>query len=409
VRILHVNKFLYRRGGAESYLLDLADLQRSAGHEIAFLSTAHPSNEPSLYADLFPRYVELNPPPSGLRAKAQTVARMLYSRAAERAMEAIISDFRPHIVHLHNIYHHLSPSILRPLVRRRIPSVMTLHDFKLACPTHRFLASGEPCEACLGRRFHHAILKRCNDGSIGASAANAVELAIHTATGAYEPIRIFICPSRFLLGKMRAAGVFPTRLRWVPNFVRATAMRPKRRPGGPALYAGRLSPEKGVDVLVRAAAAAGVPLEVIGDGPERERLAALADALGASRTRFLGHRTAAEVHERMRNASVTVMPSRGYENMPMAVLESFACGVPVIGAGHGGIPELIRPGVDGDLFPPGDHAALAEVLAHLTGDPDRALEMGRQARRKVEEDFSAERHLALLDAAYAEAMAATRR
>lgn len=407
MRILHVNKFLYRRGGAETYLLGVADLQRRAGHEVEFLATEHPRNEPSRYSALFPRYIELNPPPSGFMARARAASGMLYSATARRAMEAIVSDFRPDIVHLHNIYHHLSPSILRPLVRRSIPSVMTLHDFKLACPTHQFLAGGEPCEACLGGRFHHAIMKRCNGGSLGASAVNALELAVHTSTKAYGPIRIFACPSKFLLDRMRAAAVFPERLRWVPNFIEAAAAQAKDEPGGPAVYAGRLSPEKGVDVLVRAAAAAGVPLEVIGDGPERERLAALADTLKASRIRFFGHRPAEEVQERMRNASVTVMPSRGYENMPIAVLESFACGVPVIGAAHGGIPELIRAGVDGELFPPGDHRALSETLAGLVGDPDRAFEMGREARRKTVDEFSPERHVELLDAIYAEATAAT--
>ena len=128
-------------------------------------------------------------------------------------------DFRPDVVHLHNVYHHLSPSILGPVARRRIPAVMTLHDYKLACPSYQFLDHGNLCQACLGGHFQNAIRRRCKDGSLGASVVVATELFIHTRTGAYAPVRRFICPSRFLAGRMKAAGVFPDRLRQVPHFV----------------------------------------------------------------------------------------------------------------------------------------------------------------------------------------------
>ena len=172
MRILHVNKFLYRRGGAEGYMLDLAELQRGRGHDVSFFAMEHPDNQADVNADLFPPRMELNPPPSGFGARVATSVDILYRRSARIGMDAVLDRVRPDVVHLHNIYHQLSPSILRPVKRRGIPTVMTLHDYKLACPTYQFLDNGKICEACIPRKFRNAALKACN-GSRGASALAA--------------------------------------------------------------------------------------------------------------------------------------------------------------------------------------------------------------------------------------------
>jgi glycosyltransferase involved in cell wall biosynthesis len=404
MRILHVNKFLYRRGGAESYLLDVAALQRAAGHDVTFFGTRHPENDPALDRPGFPEYIELEPPPSTWAGKARAARRIIYSREAERAIAREVDRSRPDVVHLHNIYHHLSPSVLRPLRERAIPIVMTLHDFKLACPTHRFLADGRPCEACVPRRFYMPTVKRCYQGSVAASTLNGLELTIHTLLRMYAPVHLFLCPSRFMLEKMTAARVFPDRLRWLPNFVDAGGIEPKSAAGGGAVYVGRLSPEKGVGVLVDAAAHLACDVHVVGDGPDRDRLLERAMAVGAERLSFHGHVRAEEVHRRLRDAAVAVMPSIGYENAPMGILEAFAAGVPVVGTDHGGIPELIDPDQDGDLVPPGDAMALAASIGRFVNDPDRSFQLGRTARSKAELRFSPEGHLAALDELYREAI-----
>jgi glycosyltransferase involved in cell wall biosynthesis len=405
MRILHVNKFLYRRGGAESYMLDLASRQEASGHEVAFFSTRHPENQSSLFEAFFPDYIELNPPPASWPERARAAARILYSRSAEVGFTRVLDRFRPDIVHLHNIYHHLSPSVLRPLRPRAVPAVMTLHDFKLACPTHRFMANGRVCEACVPRRFYMASLKRCHEGSLSMSTLNGVELAAHTLFRMYDPIDLLVCPSRFMVEKMTAAHVFPKRLRWIPNFVDASAIEAKDVPGGGVAYAGRLSEEKGVETLVRAAPEVDAPIDVVGAGPDRASLEHLAERLGAPNVTFHGHLGGDAVHRLVRGAAVAVMPSRGYENAPMGILEAFACGVPVVGTAHGGIPELIDPGVDGDLVPPGDETALAASLSRFTADPERAFGLGKAARRKVQAAFSPDEHLERLDGVYREAVA----
>ena len=346
MKVLHVNKFLYRRGGAEAYMEDAAALQRAAGHEVAFCGMAHPDNVHLEYAADVPRAPGAGP-------AARVPARQgpgrgpddLVDRGRAGGWTRSLDLFQPDVVHLHNIYHQLSPSVLAPLRRREVPAVMTLHDYKLACPTYLFLDKGSLCEACLGGKFHNAILRRCNDGSLTASALPAVELALHTWTRAYDPIGAFICPSNFIKGKMTEAGVFPDRLRVLHNPVDLGTEGVKTALGGPVFYAGRLSPEKGVDVLVHAAALLpGVEVVIAGDGPERGRLEELARTLPAPGVTFLGRIPGAEVARRMRAAGVVAVPSRCYENQPLSVLEAFAAGVPVVGAALGGVAEVVEDG-----------------------------------------------------------------
>jgi glycosyltransferase involved in cell wall biosynthesis len=318
----------------------------------------------------------------------------------------VLDDFRPDLVHVHNLYHQLSPSVLAPLRRRRIPTLMTLHDYKLACPTYKFLDHGQPCEACIAHRFWQPIVRRCNAGSLTASATNAVELSVHTLGGAYGPVGIFACPSRFLESKMRAGKVYPDRLRWIPNFVDVGGVIAAERPGnGRVIFVGRLADEKGVDTLVEAVAATpGLGLDIAGDGLARPALEASVASHGiGDRVTFHGRLPLTGVQDLLRTGSVAACPSRWYENQPLAILEAFACGLPVVGTGLGGIPELIDPGVDGTIVPPNDAAALGAALAELAGDPVRAHEMGRAGRAKVARAFSSELHLERLDRLYGEA------
>ena len=404
MRILHVNKFLYRRGGAEAYMEDLAELQVAAGHRVAFFGMAHPDNSHLEFAEHFPSHIEMDPAPEGLLDRVGGMARMVYSSSARRGMDAVLERFRPDVVHLHNIYHQLSPSVLRPLAGRGVPAVMTLHDYKLACPTYQFLDHGNLCQACLGGHFRHAVSRRCKGGSLAASVAVAAESYLHAVTRAYAPIRIFICPSQFLEGRMRAAGVFPARLRHVPHFIDTTGLRIKEAPGGPLLVAGRLSREKGVDVAIRALGLLeeGV-LAVAGTGPEEADLRRLADQVAPGRVRFHGLLPKAEVQQLMAASSVALAPSRWYENQPMVVLEAMAMGLPVVASRLGGLPELILPGVTGELVACDDPQALAAALRPYLAAPELGYGMRDAARARIVAGFEPVRHLERVHALYEEA------
>lgn len=406
MRILHVNKFLYRRGGAEAYMLDVAELQRAAGHDVEFFAMEHPDNVPSAYDSAFPPYMELDPPPERLGTRLRTAANVFWSPRARRSMDDVLARFRPDAVHLHNVYHQLSPSILRPVKARRIPAVMTLHDYKLACPTYQFLDHGAICEACVPRHFHHAALRRCNHGSLAASALLGAELTVHTLTRAYSPVDVFVCPSRFLLGKMVEGKVFPDRLRHLPHFAQLDRIGPADTPGRDVVVAGRLASEKGIDVAIDAIALLpDVRLTIAGDGPARAELEARATAVAPDRIEFTGRLDASTLHATIRRAAAVLVPSRWHENQPMIVLEAFACGRPVIASDLGGLPELVRDGIDGALVPHDDPAALASAIAAAIGDRVRAHEMGAVGRARVLTEFSIDAHLAGLDEMYALATA----
>jgi glycosyltransferase involved in cell wall biosynthesis len=204
---------------------------------------------------------------------------------------------------------------------------------------------------------------------------------------------------------MRRAGVFPGRLIVVHHFADVAGTPVKERPGGNLLFAGRLSHEKGVDVLIHALSLTREPtvLDVAGDGPARERLEELARAMVLGRVRFHGRLGKGALQELVRSSVATVVPSRWHENQPMSVLESFGAGVPVVASDLGGLPELVRDGEDGWLVPAEDPVALAAALDRVWVDPARSLAMGVSARRRVLQEFSTERHLEALTEVYAAA------
>ena len=285
---------------------------------------------------------------------------------------------------------------------------MTLHDYKLVCPTYRLLDDGEICEACLPRKFGQAVRRRCNGGSLVGSALSSLELTLHTRLGSYDGIDLLLCPSDFLRQKMVQGGIAPERLVHLTNFCDLSAIETATGPGEGVLYAGRLSSEKGVDVLVDAVEhlPAGLPVTIAGDGPEREALEKQAADRGvADRITFLGRVPAAELHERMRAAAVVVVPSRWYENQPMTVLEAYGCGRPVVASDLGGLPELVEDGVTGALVPHNDPRALADAVTRLAGDPTAAHRMGIEGRAAALARHAIDTHVRGIDEMYGRATA----
>lgn len=409
MRILHVNKFLYRKGGAEGYMEDVAALQVKAGHEVAFWGMSHPDNTHTGLADTFVSEMDFEAPPPGLVGRARTVGRMLWSTSARTGIERAVDRFRPDVAHLHNIYHQLSPSILGALAKQGVPVALTLHDYKLACPTYHFIDKETVCEACVPNKFWNAPLRRCRDDSVLASGAMALETTLHTAIRSYRHVGVFICPSEFMAAKMAEARQYPDRMEVLRHFVDLSDTATKQAAGGEILLAGRLVSEKAVDTAIRAIALVPgiVRLHIAGDGPMRPELERLAAEVAPERVVFHGRLPKDALHEMLRAACVTVMPSRWYENQPLAVLESLANGVPVVATDLGGTPELVRPGVDGDLVPADDPEAMALALASFVENPDKSFLMGQAGRQRVEEEFSPEDHLAGLDRLYG--LAASRR
>jgi glycosyltransferase involved in cell wall biosynthesis len=387
-------------------MLDLADLQRSAGHTVELWGMSHPENVGSLaLRRTFAPFIELEPPPGGLK-RLTASARMIWSAASRRGMERALESFQPDVVHLHNIYHQLSPSILAPIRRKGVPSVMTLHDYKLACPSYQMLNHGRMCDLCVTGGTWHAAVERCKGDSRGASAVLAVESGIHRALHSYSSIDIMVAPSQFLCDVMSRAGFDADRLRVVSNVVQVQPQvrPPPSRPTGSAsfVFAGRLNHEKGLDTLIRAVELCrdDISVQVAGEGPERLSSEQLASRRSPGRVHFLGRLDKSALMTRVAGAVALVVPSRWYENQPMTVLEAFAVGVPVIASDLGGLPELVTDGQEGLLVPHNDPHALAAAMTRLADDQVLAYRMGQAAQQRFVGEFTATGHVRAISEVY---------
>ncbi len=415
MRILLINKFHFLKGGAEKVYLEELALLREAGHEVHCFAMADPRNLPAGGdEEFFVSNVDPGTPGNPWQA-ARAAGRMLYSFASKRKLGALIDARGPFdVAHLHNIYHQLSPAILSTLKERGIPAAMTLHDFKVVCGTYSLLNQGELCERCSGGNFGAILKTRCNGGSLLRSGLTWAEMTLHhKLSNPYGAVDRFISPSQFLKNKIAAMG-FHGRADVLPNPVRvppapspAEAIIPDH-----LLYVGRLSREKGVDLLLTALA--GVPqarLHLCGDGPERAALEAQSRSLGLdSRVEFIGQVGPDRVGEQLARAEALVLPSRCHENQPLSVMEAFARGRPAIGSDFGGIPELIETPGAGMIFKGNDAAALTAALQKFLMLPaaEKAA-MGARGRTFAEENFTPEKHMRALLELFEEIMAASNR
>ncbi|HVO45942.1 MAG TPA: glycosyltransferase family 4 protein, partial [Steroidobacteraceae bacterium] len=377
-------------------------LFESMGWDIVPFAMQHAENLATPWSEYFVEELEM----SGAYSVAQKLARLpkvIYSFEARRRLDALLRVKRPDIAHAHNIYHHISPSILGLLKRRGIPTALTLHDLKLACPAYSMLAHDGVCERCRGGRIHNVVLNRCIGNSAAMSFVVMLEAMLHRLLGSYSRcVDALIVPSRFYLEKFVEWGLPRSHFRYVPNFIDVQRYEPAYTAGRGFAYLGRLTRQKGVATLIRAAAQVRQPLVVAGTGPEMNALRGLAASLNADVT-FTGHISGQALHDVVRAARAVVLPSEWYENAPVSLLEAYALGKPVIGARIGGIPELIRENQTGVCFGSGDTVSLAAALEDLHSRPDGEIEdMGRAARRWLEDEFTLKHYRQRIVAVYRE-------
>ncbi len=399
-RLLSINSYHYHRGGADNVYFQHAELMQRHGWENAFFSMHHPRNLPSDWSAYFVDEIEFGHA-YPLAQKVSKAIKVVYSVEAQRKLRALLAAWRPDVAHLHNIYHHLSPSILPVLRKAGVPAVMTAHDLKIACPNNKMYNETGVCERCKGGQYAQLIAHRCIKDSLAASTVVALEAVVHRLLGSYgDNLERIIVPSRFFLSKFVEWGWPAERFAYIPNWIDADAIQTDDRAGDYFLYLGRLAPEKGIETLVRACVLAGVKLAVAGDGPLMSGLQAMLRD-GAGNVRLFGHCEGDQLATLVRGARAVVVPSQWYENAPLSVLESFAAAKPVIGSRIGGIPELIDEGRTGWLVEPGDVAALVSVLLMVNALPDASVRaMGRAARARVERDFHRRGYLASMLALY---------
>ena len=425
MKILLVNKFHYRKGGAETYYLTVGSELERMGHEVAYFSMKHPNNLPCKWDRYFVAQREYNDVKNPLSAVRDGIA-LIYSPEAKRNFQALCEEFRPDVVHLNNVHRQITLSILDApyLKEHHVPVFYTAHDYVTVCPGYLMLdGEGRVCDACLeDGKYRHCIENRCVKGSRAKSALAALEASFNRSHRSNERIDRVIAPSRFMRSKLIEGGWPEGKVVALQNFADDAILARASGVAGDVtdrespylLFFGRLSAEKGVDVLLRAfdAAAPSLPrdmrLIVVGDGPDAAEFRELAASLdSAPRIEFAGYQTGDALQTYVERASLAIASSRCRENMPYSIVEAFAAGTPVVGTRIGGIPELVADGVTGFACEPGDVATMADAMvrgAEAFLDAPVYVRMQESCRAYVRENCSRDKFMDQLVELYEEAV-----
>lgn len=343
MKILLANKFYYRRGGDCVYVLNLEQLLKKHGHEVGVFAMDYPENIETPWSKYFPSEVKFKP---GL-GMIEAFRRPFGMGEVKKKCLSLLDNFKPEVVHLNNVHSQLSPMVAEIAHRKGIKVVWTLHDYKLLCPRYDCLRNGETvCEECFTDKCK--VMKYgCMKNSNVASFLSYQEALAWNRERLEACTDVFVCPSRFMAEKMSQGGFDQKKLYTLCNFIdveKSIGLDCTERKDY-YCFIGRLSHEKGVKTLIKAANRLPYKLKIIGDGPLYGELRAIAH----SHIEFLGHKGWDEIKMLVGQARFLVIPSEWYENNPFSVIEAECLGTPVLGAAIGGIPELITP-VSGMTF-----------------------------------------------------------
>lgn len=385
MRILLVHNRRANRTGEDTVVDFMQELLRSHGHDV---ETWLKDN-----ADLR----------DGLRPKLEAFLSGFGSRDSAEEMDRRLRHNRPDIVHIHNIHPWFSTSIFAVCARHHVPAVYHCHNHQFSCPTTFQFRQGEPCFKCAAGNTVWCAIHNCQ-GTRSGSIAYAVRGALTRRTTAYRDLAGILVPSRMLREQLVSLGFTARRVHVLPNPVMIPPAFNHAPVTSHAAYIGRLSAEKGVEILLRAARLTPeIPVCVAGSGPEESNLRRLAP----SHVRFLGYLGPADRDHFYREARFGVVPSLWHEPFGLAAAEPMAYGIPVIASNRGGLPEIVHDQESGILVPPGDPQALADAMRWLWSDDDVRHRLGKAAREQAVREFSGALFLKRLIEIYQAAMLAT--
>jgi glycosyltransferase involved in cell wall biosynthesis len=385
LKILVAHNFYQQPGGEDAVCASEMRLLREAGHEVI---------EFMRYNDEIQEY--------SLIEKVHLAWRTSWSRRAYRDLRDILARESPDVAHFHNTFPLISPSAYYACSAANVPVVQTLHNYRLLCPGGNLFREGRICEECVSHSLLRSIVHGCYHGSRFASAPVAGMLAVHGLLNTWaQHVDLFLVCTDFARRKFVDAGFDEEHIRVKPNFIAPDPGASFRR-GTTALYVGRLSQEKGPQLLPAAWSKLEetIPLEIVGEGPLDTSLKIDCACLGLRSVQFTGWLVAQEAVKRLHAARFLVVPSVCYEGFPMVIAEAYACGVPVIAAGHGGLAEIVRDGSTGLHFAPGSADDLAAKVEWAWRHPREMEAMGRCARTEFETKYSVRAALKGLECAY---------
>ena len=402
MNVLMVNKFYYLKGGAERYFFNLIKLLEESGHKIIPMAMKHEENFKTEYDKYFVSEI-VTRPNWNIFKNLKTVGRFWWSREARRKIKKLISEEKIDIVHIHNIYHQISPSILPVLKKAGIPIVMTVHDYALISTANYNLYK----------------FKKMNKKIVQRLICGIERFLHHNILNIYRKnIDVFIAPSEFVKNKLIEAGYDKKKIKIIPHFIQEnqgskcqeSKIKIKEKY---ILYFGRLSEEKGVGVLLKAMAKLPeIKLKIVGDGPEKKKLEIRNKKLGNKNVKFLEQKNKDELNNLIINSECVVVPSLAPETFGLTVLETLVLGKCVVASKIGALPELLaslsmsRSGAEKEfLFEPGNVDALAEKIKMLTKGEKCVTIKDQKSREKWLEKYGKKAHYSAILAIYKELLA----
>jgi|CZKH01.1.fsa_nt_gi glycosyltransferase involved in cell wall biosynthesis len=397
LKIISVHNRYLQPGGEDQVFESEARLLKEGGHQVTQVQ------EQTTY-------------PDGLVKKLGVAVNCIWSRRWHREFRQMLQTSRPDVVHIHNFFPLISPSVYYACHREGVPVVQTLHNYRLLCSSAELYRDGKVCEECL----HHGLLRGvrygCYQGSKMGTAALSLMLGVHRRVRTWNNlVDCYVALTEFARDKMIEGGLPASRIRVKSNFVLpdpgskesgSKETNSKERTDGYALFVGRLAKAKGVLSMMKAweHMPRNIPLMIAGDGPCREQLESeLKDGKLPSVT-YLGRLSRPDTLATMKKARFLVFPSEWYEGFPVTIAESFACGIPVICSRLGSMQEIVTDGLTGLHFQPGDAEDLAKKVKWAWEHPEEIDAMGRLARREFETKYTAARNIEMLEEIYEFAM-----
>ena len=390
-------------------MFNVSSLLKEHGHQVIPFAMKHEKNELTDYSKYFIENIDYEKViRKNIFEKIYLSFKIIYSLEARDKLLKLIKKENPDIAHVHKLSNTLTPSILYALKKKDVPIVQTLHDYRIVCPSYNLYDPNrfEICEDCKGHKYYNAIKRKCQKSSYLIGLNIAVESYLYHFLRTYErTIDLFISPSTLLRKKMIEFGIDGNKIIHIPNFINSKEYAPNYSNFNYILYFGRLEKHKGIETLIAAMKhIKNSKLYVVGEGSYRNRLEKHSKNNNVRNVVFLGFVTRKKLHELIKYSLFTILPSEWYENCPLSVLESYALGKPVIGANIGGIPELIETGLTGVLFNSGNVDDLAEKINYLLNNKNLVVEMGKNARKKVEDEYNEDIHYQRLIKAYKKAL-----
>ena len=402
MRILHVHKYFHRQDGASRYMVELMQLQEQAGHTVAPFAMIDPRNIPSPWSSYFVSNLDTSKVGGG-RGALRQLGRALWSREAAQKMDAVLKAFSPDVVHVHNIYNHLSPSILSVCRKHKIPVVMSVHDYALVSANYALWTGTGPLEQ---RGLFATARTRFAKGSYVASLLLASVHRLHRLSGIYRrSISKFIVFSEYMERELLRAHfpqkkiveIFPFS---APLLSGDLPSKAKRRQG--VLFAGRLEPYKGISVLL--AAAKKIPdTKFFFAGKGSQESLVLEAAKQHPNIEYLGFLEDNAMWQQMASVQVVAVPSLWAEPFGLVALEALVIGTPILVSDRGALPELVRDNSFGRIFKADDPADFQRQLKKFLATPDNAEVMGKKAREWAKKAADPAKHLKRIMALYDEA------